>query len=222
VNLPNLSVLPGVTDRNASVLLEKMGRMLAQLHEFRPQRLVLRIPPEFDRSIHELLAISAIKGYLSNSSDDYVSYVNARLLFEGRGLTLSVESFGGHEGGGRSTREIQLEVGGAAAKEQVLLGAVLYDGRFPRLTLINEFEFETEPSGELLVVTNLDRPGVVGNIGTFLASLNVNIAQFDLSRNQTGGEAMSVIRIDSGIDDKDLKRLEKIQHVIKVKRIKGL
>jgi D-3-phosphoglycerate dehydrogenase len=223
VNLPNLSVLPGVADRNASVLLEKMGRMLAQLHEFRPLGLVLRIPPEFDPSIHELLCISAIKGYLSHTSDDFVSYVNARLLFENRGLSLKVEASEGRPNrGSRSIGDLQLEVNGSASKDHVVLGAVLYDGRIPRITLINEFEFETEPSGELLVVTNFDRPGVIGNIGTFLASMNVNIAQFDLSRNQTGGEAMSIIRADSAVSDKDLVQLEKIQNIIKVKRISGL
>lgn len=222
VNLPNLSVLPGEADRNASVLLEKMGRMLAQLHEFRPESLTLRIPESYEPKIHELLSISAIKGYLSHTSDDFVSYVNARLLFQNRGLSLSIEPSLGQDGGGRSAGLIQLEVNGSSARDRVALGAVLYEGRVPRITLINEFEFESEPSGELLVVTNLDRPGVVGNIGMFLASLNVNIAQFDLSRNQTGGEAMSIIRIDSAVDDKDIARLEKIQNIIRVKRITGL
>jgi D-3-phosphoglycerate dehydrogenase len=221
VNLPNLSVLPGQSERNASVLLEKMGRMLAQLHEFRPQNLILRIPAEFDQKIHELLCISAIKGYLSHTSDDFVSYVNARLLFENRGLSLRVESAVG-SGSPRSMRDLQLEVAGSAAKDRVLLGAALYDGRVPRITLINEFEFESEPTGELLVVTNFDRPGVVGAIGGFLAKLNVNIAQFDLSRNQTGGEAMSIIRVDSVVDSSELLTMEKIPNIIRVKKISGL
>jgi D-3-phosphoglycerate dehydrogenase len=221
VNLPNLSVLPGQSDRNASVLLEKMGRMLAQLHAFRPQNLILRIPAEFDQKIHELLCISAIKGYLSHTSDDFVSYVNARLLFENRGLSLRVESTDG-SGSPRSMRDLQLEVAGSAAKDRVLLGAALYDGRVPRITLINEFEFESEPTGELLVVTNFDRPGVVGAVGSFLAQLNVNIAQFDLSRNQTGGEAMSIIRVDSVVDSSELLTMEKIPNIIRVKKISGL
>lgn len=221
VNLPNLSVLPSQTDRNMSVLLEKLGRMIAQLHEFRPQSLILRLPSEIDSKLHELLSISVIKGYLSHSSDDFVSYVNARLLFEGRGLSLAVETSEGGRGL-RSQREIQLEVLGAAAKEQILLGAQLYEGLMPRITRIDDFEFESEPSGDLLVMTNQDRPGVIGNVGAFLAARNVNIAQFDLSRNQTGGQAMAIIRVDSQVELVELKKMMDLPNIIKVKSIRGL
>ena len=221
VNLPNLSVLPSAAERNMSVLVEKLGRMLAQLLHFNAQSLVLRVPADLDAKNHELFCISAIKGYLSHNSDDFVSYVNARLLFENRGLSLRVETCAG-SGTGRSLREIQLEASGPKAKDRIVLGAVLYEGHVPRLTLINEFEFEMEPAGELLVITNKDRPGVIGSIGTFLGSQNINIAQFDLSRNQTGGEAMSIIRTDARLNHVQLQSMERLPNLISVKSISGL
>lgn len=221
VNLPNLSVLPDLEARNISVLLEKMGRMLAQLHDFRPKVITLRIPAEVPEKLYELLSISAIKGYLSHTSDDFVSYVNARMLFENRGLSLRLEN---KEGTDRPSKEILLEIAGDQVCDAVRLGAVLYEGRIPRLTLIDDFELETEPAGELLVVSNEDRPGVIGAVGTFLAQESINIAQFDLSRKQamSGGKAMSVIRTDGRVPREALGRMEKLPHVLKVRRITGL
>ncbi len=219
VNLPNLTVLPDIASRNMAVLLEKLGRMLAQLHDFRPTSLTLRVPSELSPDLYELLSVSAIKGFLAHSSDEFVSYVNARLLFESRGLELNTVS---KEGSERPAREILLELSGEEKQEQVRLGGALYDGKIPRITLINKHEFEMEPSGDLLLVSNEDRPGVVGNVGSFLSQESLNIAQFDLSRNTTGGEAMALIRTDGRLKKEAVARMEELPHVIRVRRIFGL
>jgi D-3-phosphoglycerate dehydrogenase len=46
-------------------------------------------------------------------------------------------------------------------------------------------------------MTNKDRPGIVGYIGTLMGKHKVNIASMSLSRNTVGGEALTVLNLDS-------------------------
>jgi len=44
---------------------------------------------------------------------------------------------------------------------------------------------------------NNDVPGIVGQIGTLLGDHKVNIANMSLSRDHVGGEALTVLNLDS-------------------------
>ena len=45
----------------------------------------------------------------------------------------------------------------------------------------------------MLVVTNDDRPGVIGSVGTLLGNANVNIADMDVGRGKQSGSALMVL-----------------------------
>ena len=75
------------------------------------------------------------------------------------------------------------------------------------------------PDGHLLTMVNKDLPGVIGKVGTLLGDHGVNISQFELSRNRPGGEAMSVIRVDSAVDKIVLDRLRALPQVVSLHRI---
>ncbi len=59
----------------------------------------------------------------------------------------------------------------------------------------------------MLVLENTDRPGMVGRIGTLLGDHGVNIATMSLSRNQAGGTALTVLNLDTMMDDEILERI---------------
>src|SRR5712671_6398453 len=44
---------------------------------------------------------------------------------------------------------------------------------------------------------NKDRPGIVGYLGTLMGKYNVNIASMSLSREKVGGQALTVLNLDS-------------------------
>ena len=57
---------------------------------------------------------------------------------------------------------------------------------------------QLEPQrSELLVLENVDQPGMVGTIGSILGRANVNIADLSLSRLTPGGTAYMVVRVDT-------------------------
>jgi D-3-phosphoglycerate dehydrogenase len=67
----------------------------------------------------------------------------------------------------------------------------------PRIVGINGREVEVAAEGKLLVLENLDQPGMVGAVGTLLGKDKVNIADMSLSRLTPGGTAYMVVRVDN-------------------------
>ena len=55
---------------------------------------------------------------------------------------------------------------------------------------------EIVPSGVVFLMNNKDRPGMVGYLGTLMGKYNVNIASMSLSREQPGGQALTVLNLD--------------------------
>lgn len=220
VNLPHVSVLGTGLVRHYSVLAEKVARIAAQVLDFPPVRLSLLVQGDIDEKELALLRLSTIKGFVANSSDEFVSYVNAERLFQRRGLSIEIGMTQGLQGSSRHA--ILLEISGSQVKEKATIGAVLYDGQTARLNQLNEFLFEIEPEGEILILQNHDRPGVIGDVGSYLAKQSINIAQFELSRNRSGGMAMSLIRVDGPLDADVVTGLRKLPNVISAKWLSGL
>ena len=76
------------------------------------------------------------------------------------------------------------------------------------------------PTGTILTIKNNDRPGIIGAIGACLGKHNVNIDQFNLGRDQKGGEAMALLRVDEDIEKNVLRELESLPNINFVCKIK--
>ena len=76
-------------------------------------------------------------------------------------------------------------------------GTLIGKGNQPRIVSINGREVEVAADGKLLVLENVDQPGMVGTIGTILGRDKVNIADMSLSRLTPGGTAYMVVRVDT-------------------------
>jgi D-3-phosphoglycerate dehydrogenase len=71
----------------------------------------------------------------------------------------------------------------------------------------------------MLYITNHDKPGLIGGLGTVLGNAGVNIATFHLGRAQAGGDAIALISVDEEISP-DL--LTQIQALPQIKQVKTL
>jgi D-3-phosphoglycerate dehydrogenase len=76
------------------------------------------------------------------------------------------------------------------------------------------------PEGDMLVLMNNDKPGVIGGIGTLLGQNKINIARMQFGREKQGGLAMSVVSIDSVVSDDIMAKIRQMPNVLSVKLIK--
>jgi D-3-phosphoglycerate dehydrogenase len=78
---------------------------------------------------------------------------------------------------------------------------------------------EAQLEGTILYLRNRDEPGVIGQVGSTLGKLGVNIATFALGRrNETrGAEAVSLVRLDGDVSESILDPIKGIPAVTSAK-----
>ena len=89
-----------------------------------------------------------------------------------------------------------------------------------RIVRINSIPVEVIPSGVLFLMTNKDRPGIVGYIGTLMGKHHVNIASMSLTRDAAGGKALTVLNLDSVPPQALLEEISKDKDISNVRVLK--
>jgi D-3-phosphoglycerate dehydrogenase len=103
-------------------------------------------------------------------------------------------------------------------QERSVAGTVFSNGH-PRLIQIKGINMEAELGPHMLYVTNLDKPGFIGRLGTVLGENGVNIATFNLGRSRAGEDAIALVEVDEPISDGVLAKVAKLQDVVQAKRL---
>ena len=81
------------------------------------------------------------------------------------------------------------------------------------------FDIDLNPDGTMLFIKNNDVPGVVGKIGTMLGEMNINIAGYLLSRIEGNDFAYAVIKVDSRVDEKSIKKIGDFSEIIEITQL---
>jgi D-3-phosphoglycerate dehydrogenase len=69
----------------------------------------------------------------------------------------------------------------------------------------------------MMIIQNIDKPGVIGNVGTTLGRHNINIGRFQLGRR--GDRAICLVNIDTPADDKVIQDLSELPNIISVRQV---
>jgi D-3-phosphoglycerate dehydrogenase / 2-oxoglutarate reductase len=148
-----------------------------------------------------------------------VNVVNAPAVAAARGLTVQEETRRrGH--GFPNTLEVDVLSAAGGTDSFSAEGTVLHDGS-PRVIQIDGIPLEAQLEGTILYLRNNDEPGVIGNVGTTLGKLGVNIATFTLGRREAtrGAEAVSLVRLDGDASSAVLDAMGKIPAITHAKLI---
>jgi len=131
-----------------------------------------------------------------------VAGVNAGLVAERMGLV--VEERKSSQGGAFSNLvTLTLEGGGQTR----VLSGTLFEGS-PRIVRLRDYAMDFAPEPHMLLLSYLDRPGMIGRIGTVLGRHDINIAFMNLGRREKKGEAMVILSVDSPVPTEVLVELQ--------------
>ena len=213
VNLPEVGVIDHALLRSYALLAEKIGALMGQMLDFNPSRVELGYRGDLAKLDHSLIRLSWMKGYTAQVVDDYVSFVNVTSHIEKLGLNV-VEVEDSDSASYKSALRVMLT--GAGGKS-LTVGGIVFDETYLRISAVNDFMFEIDPSGTLILVENHDKPGVIGDVGHYLASKGINIDSFELSRNRKGGKAMALIKVDAERGAIDIKSMSVLPNIVNVR-----
>ncbi len=216
VNLPNLDAKTYEIVKPYLSLGTKLGRLTAQLAPKRNDRIVITYGGKAAELPTDPVTRSVLKGFLEGAGGKDVNQVNVRSLAASLGLT--VEEV-------KSNEQIDytewLHVAVFSGDQRISAGGTFYGSHLhPRIARINSRPVELVPEGVLFLMTNRDRPGIVGYVGTLMAKHNVNIASMSLSRDNEGGHALTVLNLDSVPPQALLEEIQKDPDISNVRVVK--
>ena len=193
INMPSLDAQTSAKVQPYLRLGEKMGVLLAKLGQVGTERLAITYGGLATELPGDPIARSIIKGFLGAAEGEEVNLVNVRSMAKERGLV--VEEI-------KSTQQVDfrewLHIRAWAGEEKVSVAGSFFGlAQHPRIVRLNSQPVEIVPDGILFMMTNKDRPGIVGHLGTVLGNHGVNIANMSLGRDLEGGQALTVLNIDS-------------------------
>jgi D-3-phosphoglycerate dehydrogenase len=211
VNVPSVSLKMAEQIRPYMVLAERLGRFLSQYSQGNVQR--LHIAYSGDLGDLELAPVTnaAQKGFLQVVLTMEVNIVNAPVIMRSRGITVTVATTSELRG---YTELVTLTVLTDRGSYQVA-GTVFPEPEC-RIVGIDEYRMEAPLQGRMLLISNYDRPGVIGFIGTTLGSHQVNIADMHLSRIRSKGTAICLVTVDSPMPPAAVQALRSFKNIIRV------
>lgn len=177
-------------------LVEKLAQVATALADELPVSIDVKILG--DISVHDcsVLATSALKGALTATGAEDVTYVNAPGLAAERGLSSSVAT-------DRESPEyrsmISLHAAFSDGQSITVNGTLMGIKLAEKIIAIDQFDLDLAPTDHLLFLRYEDRPGVVGAVGNTLGKAGINIAGMQVARDKKGGEALMAITVDSAI-----------------------
>jgi D-3-phosphoglycerate dehydrogenase len=196
------------------VLAEKLGRAMTQLTEARLEQVELTYAGELAGHDVTPLTAGAIKGLLAPVTEQRVNLINARLVARSRGLNVREQKADRPEENYTNLITITVRENGA---ERVVAGTILQDS--PRIVRIDDYWVDVVPEGHVLVTHHLDRPGMIGRVGTLLGDGDVNISAMQVGRRGRRGAAIMILNLDEPLARELEAEIAAIPDVRSVKQV---
>jgi D-3-phosphoglycerate dehydrogenase len=214
VNVPSVpaELLPQLQPH--LTLAEKLGLFLTQLTEGGLERVTIEYSGEVAGLTIAPLTIAVLKGLLTPILEDAVNFVNAPVVAKERGIEVK-EVKSSDAGDFTSVIRVRVEAG----KKIHRVAGTLYHKKDPRIIEIDNFQVEVVPEGHMMLILNVDRPGVIGSVGQVLGDQAINIARMQCSREERGGNALLIIGLDAPLPAGALELIKQGKHILSIRLV---
>ena len=211
--------MPSVTAEEASrlkpymTLARQLGGFAGQVTETGIKAVTIEYDGHVAKLSTRALTGVVLQGLLAPLLEN-VNIINAPVVAKERNIAISEVT---HGRAGDYQTLIRLTVT-TEAQSRTVAGTLFADDR-PRIVEIQGISMDAELGPHMLIVTNRDRPGLIGAIGQALGEAGVNIATFNLGRTKSGGEAISLIGLDEEIGEDVVKKVRALRDVLQAKSL---
>ncbi|MEO0564101.1 MAG: ACT domain-containing protein, partial [Chloroflexota bacterium] len=214
----NMSLMPGMKYGDVQPLLvlgECIGKLQHSLARSPIRRVEVETRGDEMDGMVKPLTVAILKGILTPVLSQTVSYINAPVLAEERGIQVAQTK------GLRAanyTNLLSCQVVWEDGTEIVMSGTLL-DHQEPHIVQIDQYPINFVPRGRLLVMGSYDKPGVIGRVGSLLAENSVNIASWYTGRAAPGGNTLTVLGLDAALQEDvmmALRALDFVRHAVQV------
>jgi D-3-phosphoglycerate dehydrogenase len=214
VNMPHLSS-SDIDDLKPYIMLaEILAKIYYQAEKETVERIEVVYSGDLINKETKVISLSALKGLLEPVVNGSINYVNAEFIARSMGISL-VES--------KSSRLDKytnlITVKFCTKRREISVSGTVFAKEEIRIVDFFGYKLDFEPSPCVIAIQNIDKPGVIGKIGSILGEGSVNIAAMQWSRNRKGEKAVAFVSVDGDVTDEMLQQLRSIDGVLRVSRL---
>jgi len=185
-------------------IAERLGVIASGLADGAVQRIDVEVRGEVADLDVRVLELAALKGLLQGLVHDPVSYVNAPVLAQQRGVEVALTTDRESEDH-RNLLRVRLTLSDGAWVS--VAGTVAGPKDTAKLVEVDAFDVDVPISEHMVFFRYHDRPGIVGTVGRILGEADINIGGMQVSREESGEHAVIVLTVDSAVPTDVLERI---------------
>lgn len=197
-------------------LAERLGSLTAGLAQGGVRSVVASYLGRIAEHDTRVLTLAILKGILGRSVNEPVSFVNAPMLARDRGVTVSeMRSTVSQDYVSLISIRAETDEGPASVEGTIVTRNA------ERITNVNDFDIEIAPAPRMVFFNYVDRPGIIGKVGTILGEHSINIATMDVGRKPEGQgmEALMCVTVDSEVP---AEVQDEVATAIEAKRVRAV
>jgi D-3-phosphoglycerate dehydrogenase / 2-oxoglutarate reductase len=214
INLPAMSKEIYEKIQPYHQLAKEMGRIVSQCHNKGISELTVTYSGTAAELETSFLTKALLSGFFIDRIDLTVNEVNAIHIAKERGIIIG-EKITGNSFGYANTVTVTARGDG----ETFTARGTYIEHYGPRIVNLDEFNIDFHPSGNLLYIQHMDRPGVIGHVGKVLGDHDVNIATMQVGRKEAGGEAIMVLSFDKPLAEDMIEKLKSLKDIVAINSI---
>jgi len=207
LNMPSVSAEEAPRLRPYMKLAEQLGSFAGQATRSAVKEVTLAFEGVCGELNCKPLAAVALQGLLSPLIEG-VNMVNAPTLAKQR--SIGIREVRSDDAGAYQSR-ITLTV--TTETQTRSIAGTLFN-EVPRVIEVKGIPIDASLGAHMLYITNRDKPGLIGALGTLLGDAGINIATFHLGRADQGGDAIALIEVDEEPSEDVLKQVLALEHVV--------
>ncbi len=213
LNMPSVSAEDAPKLKPYMKLAEQIGGLAGQVAGTG----IKSVSIEFNGHVAELntkpLSAVVLQGLLSPHLEA-VNMVSAPVIAKERNIEISEVL---NESAGAYQTMITVSVACEHVKREIK--GTLFADSAPRIVSIDGIAIDAELGPNMLFVTNLDKPGFIGALGTLLGDAGINIATFHLGRADAGGDAVALIEVDGEVPTEVVEKVRGLPQVVEARAL---
>jgi D-3-phosphoglycerate dehydrogenase len=188
-------------------LAEKLGTFASQLGRCSAGKIEIHCMGELAKKDLSIISASVITGLLKPLSEEFnVNYINAFAMAKARGIEV-VTSTSEDAGRFNNLIKVSLQTNG----DSVSTAGTLTPDRGARIVEVNGSPVDIIPEGYFLLISHMDKPGMIGKVGSILGDMDINIASMEVARAEARGPAMMILELDDDLPTPVLRKVREIK-----------
>jgi D-3-phosphoglycerate dehydrogenase len=192
-----------------------LGQLATQLADGQHESVEVTYSGEIAEQDTAVLKATVIRGLLAPISEEPVNLVNAPLIARQRGLRVTERKTPAAD---NYTNLIAVTLR-TDRGERVVAGTIIHGE--PHIVSIDGYSVDlTAQGGYVLLSRHVDRPGIIGKVGTLLGEADINISSMQVGRQRPRGEALMALTVDEPIPPELLERIRSVADIEQVRLVR--